>query len=286
MSSSASARFARSSADRARAGTARSERSPVRPRASSATCTVSRTVSSGKSVAAWNVRPRPRRARAVPATRSTRRGRAGRTRPVACTYPPIAFISVDLPAPLVPISPTISSGADADRHVVDGGDAAEAHRHVGRRSAGTPIGERRRAGRRRSTDGGVPIGVAGRRDSRSTHVEQRVACRVADLREPAREVQQEDSSPTLDVSSGTSSLSGKNAGRPTTHSAPSTGPTTEPSPPITTIDTRMQRVLDEEEPLGEGDRLRRARRAARRRTRRCRPASANARSFTRAGSTV
>ena len=41
----------------------------------------------------------------------------------------------------------------------------------------------------------------------------------------------------LDVNSGTSSLSGKNAGRPITQSAPRTGPTTEPSPPITTIDT-------------------------------------------------
>ncbi len=47
----------------AAAGTARRS-SPVRCRASSATCTVSRTVSSGNSVAAWNVRPSPRRARA------------------------------------------------------------------------------------------------------------------------------------------------------------------------------------------------------------------------------
>ena len=41
----------------------------------------------------------------------------------------------------------------------------------------------------------------------------------------------------LDVSSGTRSLSGKNAGRPITQMAPSTVPATEPSPPITTIET-------------------------------------------------
>ena len=45
------------------------------------------------------------------------------------------------------------------------------------------------------------------------------------------------SRPTLDVNSGTRPLSGKNAGRPITHSAPSSGPTIEPMPPITTMPT-------------------------------------------------
>ena len=84
----------------------------------------------------------------------------------------------------------------------------------------------------------------------------------------------------LDVSSGTRSLPGKNAGRPMTHSAPSTGPTAEPRPPITTIDTSSERVVDAEEPR-RAARSAARRRAARRRGRRCRPASANARSFTR-----
>ena len=82
------------------------------PRARPAT--VSRTVSSGNSVAAWNVRPRPA---AGPRRRRQRRHVARRgARPCPCsgTKPPIAFISVVLPAPLVPISPTISSGADLD----------------------------------------------------------------------------------------------------------------------------------------------------------------------------
>ena len=43
----------------------------------------------------------------------------------------------------------------------------------------------------------------------------------------------------LEVSSGTRSLSGKKAGRPMTHGAPSTGPATEPRPPMTTIATSM-----------------------------------------------
>ena len=58
----------------------------------------------------------------------------------------------------------------------------------------------------------------------------------------------------LEVSSGTRSLSGKNAGRPITQTAPSTVPATEPSPPITTIDTSEQRVGDGEEAVAR-DRL-------------------------------
>ena len=51
-------------ADRPRAGRARRRAGRCGAGASSASSTVSRTVSSGNSVAAWNVRPRPRRARA------------------------------------------------------------------------------------------------------------------------------------------------------------------------------------------------------------------------------
>ena len=47
------------------------------------------------------------------------------------------------------------------------------------------------------------------------------------------------SSPMLDVNSGTVWLSGQNAGRPTTHSAPMTAPARLPSPPITAIATSV-----------------------------------------------
>ena len=49
-------------------------------------------------------------------------------RRVAGTKPPIAFISVDLPAPLVPMRPTSSPRAHVERHVVDRVVAAEAAR--------------------------------------------------------------------------------------------------------------------------------------------------------------
>ena len=88
------------------------ERKPVRPRASSATSTVSRTVSSGNRRAAWKVRPRPCRARRRAARAARRRRRAAHRAARRGTNPPIAFISVDFPAPLVPMSPTISSAPD------------------------------------------------------------------------------------------------------------------------------------------------------------------------------
>ncbi len=80
---------------------------PLRLRASSATEIVSRTVSSGNRVAAWNDRPRPLRAR-IAGARSLTSSPNNSTRPDEGTYPPMAFISVVLPAPFVPIRPTIS----------------------------------------------------------------------------------------------------------------------------------------------------------------------------------
>jgi hypothetical protein len=43
------------------------------------------------------------------------------------------------------------------------------------------------------------------------------------------------SRPMLDVNNGTSVLSGQNAGRPMTHSAPTTAPDRLPRPPMTTM---------------------------------------------------
>ena len=81
----------------------------MRPRASRATWTVSRTVNSGKSRAAWKVRPNPTRARAE-AERPETSLPSISTVPSDGTKPPIAFMSVDLPAPFVPIRPTTSPG--------------------------------------------------------------------------------------------------------------------------------------------------------------------------------
>ena len=56
------------------------------------------------------------------------------------------------------------------------------------------------------------------------------------------------------MSSGTTSLSGKNAGRPTTQIAPRTAPATDPSPPITTMANEQGRVRHGEV-AGRGDAL-------------------------------
>ena len=81
----------------------------VRWRASSATITVSRTVNPLKLRAFWNARPIPRRARRYDAMLSTRRPNTSIS-PDDFTKPEIAFMSVVLPAPLVPIRPTTSPG--------------------------------------------------------------------------------------------------------------------------------------------------------------------------------
>ena len=51
--------------------------------------------------------------------------------------------------------------------------------------------------------------------------------------------------PRLLVSTGMSAESGQKAGSPITHSAPSTGPITEPMPPITAMATTLNEVSTE-----------------------------------------
>ena len=63
MSSAASRALGALGARSTAGSTAVMPQNDVGARASSASCTVSRTVSSGNSVAAWNVRPSPARAR-------------------------------------------------------------------------------------------------------------------------------------------------------------------------------------------------------------------------------
>ena len=187
MSSAASRRLARSRV-RALGKNSIVATRLVRPRASSATSTDSRTVSSGKSVAAWNVRPSPRRARSAgwaPLTSSP----SSSTRPVAGTNPPMAFMRVVLPAPLVPMSPTISPAAHLDRHVVVGLEAPERHRHaagaqddiVGHGGPSRPP-DRRRGRRRR---------LLRRRKATLQVSVERAAGPVGDLDEPTREVEEQ-----------------------------------------------------------------------------------------------
>ena len=125
--------------------------------------------------------------------RSTRRRRRGaRTVPAHGTKPPIAFISVDLPAPLVPMRPTISSFADPQAGVVDRDDTAEPHGDPSDLERGHVLHDRRphRADehRRRLRH---PLGRR-RFTFRCRPREQRVARRVRDLHQPTREVEEQD----------------------------------------------------------------------------------------------
>ena len=89
------------------------------------------------------------------------------------------------------------------------------------------------------------------------------------------------SSPRLLDSSGTRALSGQKAGRPMTHSDPSTGPATEPTPPMTamastcreswTVNTSLTVMVESRPPSSAPPKPARP------------PATANAWSFTRAG---
>ena len=116
------------------------------------------------------------------------------TVPVLGTKPPMAFISVDLPAPLVPISPTISPAATSmetpstaltppKRTVTSGGDEGGA--------GGGRARPRRGAGRRRR-DRRSPVAAGPGPARRSAQREQRARAPVGDLDEPAGEVEQQD----------------------------------------------------------------------------------------------
>ena len=112
--------------------------------------------------------------------------------PVLGRYPPIAFISVDLPAPLVPMSPTISFAPTSS-------DTASVATRPPKRtvtSEATKAGpESARSGRALQRDCRRRV-VDRLRRSRAQPLlrppEKRVSRRVRDLHEPAREVQQED----------------------------------------------------------------------------------------------
>ena len=120
--------------------------------------------------------------------------RAARPRRVLGTKPPMAFISVDLPAPLVPISPTISPAPTS----IDTSSTArmppKLHGDVAGPQDRHAVGQRAPAPGGASDVGDVAL-LLGRRVARARspiQSNERVAGRVADLHEPAGEVEQQD----------------------------------------------------------------------------------------------
>ena len=180
----------RHGAGTARWRAARCGRAPrARPR------TVSRTVSSGNSVAAWNVRPRPMPGPACRAGRRRRRRRGARPRRADGTKPPIAFISVDLPAPLVPMRPDDLVGADlAGRRRRPRRCRRSARVMPATSSAGDVLDDRRprRARRAPAASSRRAFGRRRARVSMPPTRTERVARRVHDLHQPAGEVEQQD----------------------------------------------------------------------------------------------
>ena len=168
-------------------------------------------------------RARAARAPTVTATTRAHRGcslrrcssRSRRWRSSACSCP----------APLVPINPTISSAPTSKE--TSWTAVLPPNRTVMLRHR-----ERGYAGRRRRT-----LGCADRRGPsvffstagagprrRSTRPRSASRAEYAICTRPPGKNRRSTSRPTLDVSSGTSWLLGKNAGRPITHSAPRIGP--------------------------------------------------------------
>ena len=225
----------------ARARWARSRRYPlgrwataavneVRWRDSAATDRVSRTVRSGNSRDSWNARPRPSAARRSGVNLST--GRSSRsTRPVEGTKPPMAFISVDFPAPLVPISPTTSPAWTL----------IEALLTATRPPNTTVISWAISTGPAGGGDSGRVTTLATSRlgggsgsGRRAAYQDRKRSRPVSNTwAKPPGKYISSASSPIEEVRSGTIVLAGQTAGRPTIHRAPRIGPATVPAPPIT-----------------------------------------------------
>ena len=199
----------------------------------------------GPGPTAWRVRA-PSRARCPSRGRSTW--------PVEGTKPEIAFISVDLPAPLVPMRPTSSPLATVDAR------RRRPPRRPPKRTAtlavasqGTPSATAARVprsghgARHRAGAGSALVGVAG-----AAPFEHEVARRCrASCDEPAGEVEQQDQQ--ADV--GGQQLRRVPAAeheraRPTTQTAPSIGPATVPMPADDGDGHELQRRLGRERALG------------------------------------
>ena len=252
----------------------------MRPRASSATSTVSRTVSSGNSARGLERPAEALRAR-----------RAGPHRETSSPWRRTVPVGRHEAADRVHQRRLAGAvGADQADDLVRSRPRATRRRPPRcRRSAPTRRRPRARRRRRRSAArcralehrrrGDTSCVVGGAAIRRAAHAEQRVACRVGDLHEAAGEVEQEDQQPEARREQRHQLVVGEERGQAdhpqrAEHRAHRRGDAAD-------HDDRDQseRVGDQEVPLGEGHATRSRRRATRRRARRGPPAMANARSF-------
>ena len=160
----------------------------------------------------------------------------------------MAFMSVDLPAPLVPMRPTTSPSPTSIETSSTATLPPKRTTTSSARSTGTPCGQRR-ALRRPCAPGrrGAAWPAPGpRRRSAPVEAARRGRrSRSGRARRGSRAGARGDRCSS--VSSGTRSLPGKNAGRPIDPQAPSTGPATEPEPADHHDRHEQQRVVDGEE---------------------------------------
>ena len=149
----------------------------------------------------------------------------------------MAFIKVDFPAPLVPIRPTISSRrtsrfTPATATLPPNATLTSVTLRVTSGSGSSLL--------RRLIDAGATVldaGAASRPMRRSANDTMPLRALLAIWMNPPGKYINMMSRPTDEVNCGTSSLLGKKAGRPITHSAPRMAPVIEPSPPITAMPT-------------------------------------------------
>ena len=136
---------------------------------------------------------------------------------------------------------------ELDAHVVDCGDAAEAHREVfdAQRGHRVAVGLARVVERHhcRPTDGRAHrTHVRAARASRTAAGGERkelIAHQVHDADQTAREVHEQEQQTDAAGEQRDVGIVTERGGRPMTHSAPRTGPITEPSPPITAMVTTL-----------------------------------------------
>ena len=173
--------------------------------------------------------------------------------PVLGRNPPIAFISVDLPAPLVPMSPTISFAPTSSDTAVGGDETSEAHRHLRGHQGGT--GERQ-VGTRLQRDCRRRV-VDRLRRSRAHPLlrppEERVARRVRDLHEPAGEVEKEDEQAHARREQRDELVVREEGGEPDDPQRAEYGAGDGPEPADHRERDELEGALHREEPVGEGN---------------------------------
>ena len=209
--------------------------SRLRSRASRATWIVSFTVSEGNRPAFWKARPRPNRAR-----RWAGNDASGfplmAIDPLEGTNPLTAFIMVDLPAPFVPIRPTTSPASTVIEALSTARTPPKCTDRPSTDSAGTP--QRLRSDATTAPPQlDAPAAEPRARRPGSQPVEQIVTPGLDDLDQPSREVHQQDQQ--TDTAGEQPHLGGvvDQHRQGHHHSAPSTAPSTDATPPITAMAT-------------------------------------------------